>query len=123
MIPTTAPSASEGTGGTDFELSQLHGRQRHRREHRADQPEADDDLRFAPAFALEVMVDRRDEENPPAFAVSFPGVFEVANLQHHTDRFHHEDAASEEEHQLMADDNRDVADQTTQRQRAGIAHE
>ena len=53
--PTRRPvAAAEGTRS----YSQLHRRERHRREHRADQPEADDDLRLGPALALEVVMER-----------------------------------------------------------------
>src|SRR3954462_6556033 len=95
-------------------LPQLHRRQRHRREHGADEPEAHDHLRFRPALALEVMMQRGHEEDAAAFAEAFSRVLEIADLYHHRHGLDDEYAADEEEHHFLPDDDRDVADQPTQ---------
>ena len=65
-----------------------------------------------------MMVQRSHEENSPAFAEFALGVFEVADLKQHADRFGDENSADEEEDELLADDDGDVADQATERERA-----
>src|SRR4051812_45652940 len=102
--------------------AELHGRDRHRRQHRADQPEADDDLRFRPAFALKMIMDGGHEEDALALAVADSGVLEVVALDDDRKSLGDEDTADEDERELVSDDDRDVRDQTAQRQRAGVTH-
>src|SRR5689334_4683980 len=97
-------------------LAELDGRQGHGGQHRADEPEPDDDLRLRPALALEVVVQRGHEEDPAAFAVALLRVLEPADLQDHAHCFGDEDAADENEHEFLADHDRDVADEPAERQ-------
>ena len=51
------------------------------------------------------------------------GVFEIGDLDDDGEGFGDEDAADEEEHEFLADDDGDVADEAAERERAGVAHE
>src|SRR5688572_14900028 len=88
-------------------LAKLDRRNRHRRQHRVDQPEADDDLRLGPPLALEVVMDRCHEEEASALAVAQARVLEVVALDDDGNRLGDEDAADEDERELVADDDRD----------------
>src|SRR5947207_5064126 len=89
------------------QLSEFNRRQCEGGEHGGDQPEADDDLGFGPAFALEMMVKRGHQEDSPAFAEFSFGVFEPGDLQEDADGFGDENSADEEEHEFLADDDGD----------------
>src|SRR6266849_6508302 len=100
-----------------FILAQLQGREREQRtDHRHD-PEAHDDLRLGPAEELEVMVDGRHAED--ALAPEPVG----DHLSDHRERLDHEHAPHQEEHQLLAGDERDHAERRAERERADVAHE
>src|SRR5450631_429655 len=87
------------------------------RQHHRDDPEPDHDLRLGPAELLEVMVDRRHPEHALA------GQLERHHLHDHGNRFEHEQAADDAEHDLVLGDDRDGAEQAAERERAGVAHE
>src|SRR5262245_34807884 len=96
---------------------QLQGREAGEREHDRDDPEPDHDLRLGPAFLLEVVMQRRHHEYPPA------GELERDHLHDHRNRLQHEQPADDGERDLVLGGDRDRADQPTERQRAGVAHE
>src|SRR5690606_38643879 len=82
-----------------------------------DDPEADHDLAFGPAELLEMMMDRRHQEDAAA------GHLEEADLDDDRQRLHDEEAADDGEHDLMLGGHRDGADQPAHGERAGVAHE
>src|SRR6266513_1517597 len=95
-------------------LAQLHGCERHGGEHRANQPETHDHLGFGPALALEMVMDGGHEEDAFALAVADARVLEVIALDDDGEGFCDEDAADEDEGEFVANDDGDVADQTTE---------
>src|SRR5215204_1274256 len=64
-----------------IKLSKFDGSKSQCGQHGGDEPEADDDLRLRPAFALEMMMQRGHEEDSSAFAEFSFCVFEVTHLQ------------------------------------------
>src|ERR1700733_11129079 len=99
------------------ELPQFQGRQPRQREHDRDDPETNDDLRLGPAELLEMMMDRRHPKH------ALTGELVRHHLHDDGDRFEHEQAADDGEHDLMLGSDRDRADHAAERERAGIAHE
>ena len=116
-------SGAPGRNDVVARLTEFYGCQCEHCKHCADEPETDDDLGFGPTFSLEMMVDGGHQENSAAFAVTFFGVFEPADLEDHASRFGHENAAAEDEQEFLADDDGYVAKQAAEGQRAGVAHE
>src|SRR5437879_4081354 len=90
-------------------LPQLQGGQAQQGQHDRDDPEADHDGRFRPAELLEVVVDRRHEEDPP------PGPLEPGHLDDHRQELGDEQAADDAEHDLLAGGDRHRADAAAQR--------
>ena len=70
-----------------------------------------------PRLHLEVVVDRRHQEDPPA------PVLEADDLEDHGQRLDHEDAADEEQQQLGLRHHCERAERAADRHRAGVAHE
>ena len=84
--------AGEGAGGDHL---QLERREAGEREHEADDPEADHDGRLGPAEMLEMVVDRRHQENALA------GALVDRDLDHDRQRLDHEQAADDGQHELV----------------------
>ena len=82
-----------------------------------DDPEAHDHLRLGPALELVVMMDRRHAEDALA------GELERGHLQDHRDRLDHEDAAHDEQHDLLRTITAIDAERGAERERADVAHE
>ena len=64
-------------GECNHRLTNFQGGQANQRQHKGNDPEADHDCGFFPAFFLEVVVDGGHQEN------AFAGTLEVKHLQHH----------------------------------------
>ena len=75
------------------------------------------------AFFLEMLMDRRHQEDTPAFTVFFLGVFEIAYLDDDGDGLHEINAAEDGNQQFLSDDDTQYGDDTTQTQTAGVTHE
>ena len=69
-------------------------------------------------FSSKVMVDRRHAEDAPP-QVSLKG----GDLEDHRHRLQHEDAAHDEEHDLLTDHDGDETERGTERERTDVAHE
>src|SRR5207249_8021768 len=80
---------------TFMESPQLQKRQTRDRHERRHDPEPERDLRFRHAAKLKVMVERRDQKHP------LPRRLVAQDLQERRARLDHEDAAHEEEQQLL----------------------
>src|SRR5512144_25664 len=89
-------------------LLQLERAQAEQHQERAHDPEADDDLVFMPARELEMMVKRRHLEHAP------PRQLERRDLDHHADRFGHEESADDDEQELALEQHRDDAERSAQ---------
>src|SRR5277367_842895 len=74
-------------------LPQLQGREADQRQHRGDDPEADDDGRLRPALLLEMMVQRRHAEDAAA------GQLERGDLDDHRYGLEHEQPADDHQDQ------------------------
>eukprot|EP01022_Parablepharisma_sp_SALTPOND_P026954 TRINITY_DN652_c1_g3_i1.p2 TRINITY_DN652_c1_g3~~TRINITY_DN652_c1_g3_i1.p2 ORF type:complete len:1102 (+),score=458.93 TRINITY_DN652_c1_g3_i1:51019-54324(+) len=103
--------------------AQLQRRQAQQHQHHGDDPESHHHLGFLPALLLVVMVQRRHQQDATAGAETLFRILEIGHLDHHRQRLHHEDAAHDEQHDLLAHDHRDGAQRAAQRQRADVAHE
>ena len=95
----------------------LQGSQPDHYQNHGDDPEANDDPGFRPALELEVMMQRRHAENALA------GQLERRHLQDHRNGFHHEHAAHDQEHQLLACDHRHHTQGRAQCEGSDVAHE
>src|SRR4051812_34957511 len=62
-------------------------------------------------------------ENPPAFTVLLPGVFEIRHLHYHAQVLYQEYSADDGYHQFLPDDDGQRCYDATQCKAAGIAHE
>src|SRR4051812_25485615 len=89
----------------------------------ADDPEPDRDRHLLPAEHLEVVVDRRDAEEPAPGAGQAPGDLEAADLEQHGHCLHHEQPAQDHQQQLGAGHDRQPRDGPAECERAGVAHE
>src|SRR5581483_11923533 len=76
-------------------LPQLERGQPEQGQHDRDDPEADDDGRLRPAQLLEVVVDRRHQEDAPA------GALEPRDLDDHRQGLGHEEAADQAQDDLL----------------------
>src|SRR5690606_16939556 len=94
--------------------AQLQGGKPDQRQDQRDDPEADDDLRLAPALFLEMVVDRGHQEDPLA------GALEVEHLDDDAERLDHEKAADDGQDDLVLGDDGDGAQRAAQRQAAGV---
>ena len=110
----TACSFFQSTRVRDFDsyraLPQLQTCQTDQRQDHRDDPEADDDLGFGPAEFLEMVVDRRHQENALA------GHFVVADLDDHREGFHDEETSYDGEDDLVFGGNRDGSERSAQRE-------
>src|SRR5579862_491668 len=97
--------------------AELQRREREQRTDDRDDPEADDDLRLGPAEELEVVVDRRHAED------ALPPQLERHHLADHRQRLDDEDAADDQQHELLARDERDDPERRAECERADVAHE
>src|SRR5579862_1528337 len=86
------------------------------RENRGDNPEPDHDGRLLPPFLFEMVVQRRHAKNPPT------GQLYSYYLYDHRDRFEHEQAADNGQHQFVLGHHADRTERTADRQRPGVAH-
>jgi hypothetical protein len=86
-------------------------------EHDRDKPEANDDLAFFPTTKLEVVVNGSHAKD-----TFFPG-FVATDLEDHRECFHDEDAANDDEHELLLGADGNGAEGSTNREGSGIAHE
>src|SRR5689334_2428924 len=98
-------------------LSELEGGEADQRQDDGNDPEADHHLAFGPAELFEMVVDRRHQEDALA------GHLEIADLDDDREDFDHEQAADDDQHDLMLGGDGDGADQPAHRQRTGVAHE
>src|SRR5882672_85421 len=99
---------SDGLGGTAPpaipppdrapRLPQLQGREADQSEDERDDPEPDDHLRLRPAGQLEMMVQGRHPKDPPAARL------ERRDLEDHRHRLHDEQAADEDQQDLLLDE-------------------
>ena len=65
----------------------------------------------------------RHLEYPSSFAILSFGVFEIARLDNHRERFGHEYTTRDNQHERLMNQHRDDAKRTAQRQRTSVAHE
>ena len=126
--PSPDPNAPRPRISTELDASasfitQLQAGQADQAQQHRDDPEAHHDLGLVPARLLEVVVQRRHLQDPPAGAEALLGELEPADLQHHRQRLDDEDAAHDAEHDLLPRDDRDRAERAAERQRADVAHE
>src|SRR5215211_502042 len=84
---------------------------------RGDDPEADHDLRLGPGLHLEVVVDRRHQEDAPAPEP------EAGHLEHHGQRLDQEDPPDHEQQHLGLREDGEGTERATDRHRSGVAHE
>src|SRR5688572_3421839 len=96
---------------------QLQRRQAEQRKQDRDDDEARDHLGLAPPDQLEVMMERRHAEHPPA------GHLEPADLDDDRQRLEHPDAADHHQQQLLLDKDGHGADGAAEPQGADVAHE
>jgi hypothetical protein len=82
-----------------------------------DDPEPDDDGDLAPAFQLEVVLQRRHPEHPPS------GDLEEADLHEDRQRDEHEQPTEQHQQQLGASGHGQPGECPAERERAGVAHE
>src|SRR5215831_6311664 len=106
--------------------AELEGAQGKEGAENADDPEANDHLRFLPAELLEMMVQRSAAEDAVLLrirtAVPLESVFEDAALQDHGHHLGDEHEADEGQHELGLEQNSDAAECAAQRKRPGVAH-
>src|SRR5712692_4265367 len=107
----------------DQRSTDLQRAQRHQSAQDAKDVKAHDDLRFVPAFFFKMMVQRRHQENPPAFAEAFFGIFKIGPLRHYRHGLGHKYSARDQEHQRLMDQHREDPQRAAQRQRTGVPHE
>ncbi|MNY79005.1 hypothetical protein D3C86_2194680 [compost metagenome] len=69
------------------------------------------------------MMQRRHAEDASTCSITSLRVLEPRHLDHHRQGFDHEDTAHDEQHDLLAHDDRDRAQSAAQRECADIAHE
>lgn len=101
----------------DHRSPQLQGSEAKQREANGNDPETDDHLAFRPALFLEMVMDRRHQEDAPA------GALEPEDLDDDRQGFHDEETADDDHDDLVLGGDCDGADQATQRERTRIAHE
>ena len=92
-------------------------REARRGQHAGDDPEAHDHLRLAPALLLEVVVQRRHEED------ALLRLLVVEHLDHDGQGLGHEQASDDERHELGLREHGQAAQRHAQRERSGVAHE
>src|SRR5690606_26246169 len=100
-----------------IQLPQLQAGKPDQRQDHGDDPEADHHLAFGPAKLLEMVMDRRHQEDAAA------GHLEETDLDDDRQRFHDEQAADNGEHDFVLGGDRDGTDQAAHGERAGVAHE
>src|SRR5690606_14906915 len=100
-----------------MKLPQLQTGEADQRQDDGDDPEPDHDLAFGPAELLEMVVDRRHQED------AAPSHLEEADLDDDRQRFHDEQAADDGEHDLVLGGDGDGSDQPAHGERAGVPHE
>jgi len=81
-------------------------------------PEAQDDLRLGPAALLEMMVDRRHEEEAARPCRCAPRPLEPADLEDDRERLHHKDAADDHQGERLVDHEGHDADEAAEGERA-----
>src|SRR5262245_267551 len=86
-------------------------------EDRGHDPEAHRDPRLRPGLHLEVVVQRRHEEDAPAEAL------EAHDLDDHGERLDHEDAADEDQQRLGLRHDREGGERAPEAHRARVSHE
>src|SRR5271169_635437 len=96
---------------------QLQSGEADHRQHESDDPEPHDDLRLGPAELLEMMMNRRHAEDPPARQL------ERGHLHHDGKRLHDEKSADDRQHDLVLDGDRRSAQQASEGEGTGVAHE
>ena len=89
----------------------------HRRAQPREQPEPHRHRELGPATDLEVMVDRRHAQHPPAEAA------ERDHLRDHRQRLDHVETAEDRQEQLRAREERETRHRGTDRHGTGIAHD
>src|SRR5918993_681226 len=108
---------TSGTGLVRSGERLLVEREADRAADRRDDPEAQDDLRLRPRHELEMVVDRRHEED--ALAERLEG----EDLDQHAQRLDDEDAADEDQQDLGLRHHRESGDRAPESERSGVAHE
>src|ERR687898_1182630 len=108
---------TSGTGLVRSGERLLVEREADRAADRRDDPEAQDDLRLRPRLELEVMVDRRHQED--ALAEHLEG----EDLDEDGERLDHEDAAHEDEQHLGLGHHGERRDRAAQPERPRVPHE
>src|SRR5215210_3438210 len=117
MTSTFLPSSSI------THLAKLQRRKAQQREQDRDDEEAEDDLRLLPARHLEVVVQRRHLEEPPARPQPPLRQLEEADLERYRQRLDDVDAADEDENQLLLRQHADGADGAADGEAPHVAHE
>src|ERR671931_861817 len=92
--PTTSARAGSSGSAPVVEEVVVVDREGDSSQDGAEDPEPNHDLGVRPGLHLEVVVDRRHQEDPPA------GVLEGDDLQHHRERLADEDPADDDEQEL-----------------------
>src|SRR3954465_5340661 len=101
----------------EYPSPELEGAEAREGKHEADDPEADHDRRLGPAEMLEMVVDRRHQEDALA------GALVDNDLDHDRQRPDPEQTADDRQHELMVGGDRDRAERSAKREAAGVAHE
>src|SRR6516225_11038952 len=109
--PSTATFSFSNAVTSIIPLPQFQRGKPRDRQHRSDDPEADDDGRLLPSLLLEVVMERRHAKDPLAREL------EARHLHDHRHGLEHEEAADNGEHQLVLGDDADHADGTADRER------
>src|SRR5688500_13506293 len=122
----SARSAGSETRGDGMSAQLERAHREHGKQDRND-PEPDDHLILMPTLQLEMVVQRRAQEEPVLLRVleSVPPlpVLEEEPLPKHRDRLDHEDEADEDQQEFRLEQNGDGSERAAERQRTGIAHE
>src|SRR4051812_1092007 len=109
----SARNASADTRGV-VTLPQLERAHREHAKQNLDDPETHDDLRLVPPLHLEVVVQRRAQQQPVFLrvlqAIPLAAVLEDVALAEHRQRLRHEDEADEEEQEFGFEQDRDRSD-------------
>src|SRR5690349_18007973 len=109
------------------ESSQLQRRERDKRAEDAENPEPNDHLRLAPALHLEMVMQRRAQENPMRARIVDPvfllAVLEHAPLDDHRGGLGDEYTADEKQQELGLQQDRDDAERAAEGERSGVPHE
>src|SRR5258708_18241608 len=108
-------------------LSHLQGAEREKRADDADDPESHDHLLFTPSLHLEVMMERRTQEDAVLLrelqAVAALAILEHVALNDHGHHLGEEHHADEQQEKLRLEEDGNGSDRAAEREGARVTHE